>query len=224
MHSLPVQLALTVLMGVVVTTASADDAEERELFEGAERVIETVRKADARITLTDAKGNPLAGWKVQVRLRRHAFLFGGAIALKTRVSAHQEKAYREAFDQFDVEKIAAYGEPEKDRLLSNSGIIRNRAKVEATITNAQAFLEVRNEHGSFDAYIWQFVDGAPVTNNWTELSEIPAHTAQSEAMSKDLKKKDFKFVGPTICYAFMQAVGMVNDHSPHCFRWRELQN
>jgi len=127
--------------------------------------------------------------------------------------------YRRAFDLFDPHKIARYGEKKIAALLQDAGIIRNRLKVNAAVTNARAFLQVQEEFGSFDRYIWQFVGGQPMVNRWKTLKEIPPHTAESDAMSKDLKKRGFKFVGSTICYAFMQACGLVNDHTTECFRW-----
>jgi DNA-3-methyladenine glycosylase I len=127
--------------------------------------------------------------------------------------------YRRAFDHFDPHKIARYGEKKIAALLQDAGIIRNRLKVNAAVTNARAFLQVQEEFGSFDRYIWQFVGDQPMVNRWKTLKEIPPRTAESDAMSKDLKKRGFKFVGSTICYAFMQACGLVNDHTTECFRW-----
>ncbi len=132
-------------------------------------------------------------------------------------------AYREAFDRFDPVVVAGYDDEKIGELLTNPGIVRNRRKVETAVTNARAFLRVQDEYGSFDAYIWGFVDGDTVHNRWTHERDIPARTKESEAMSKDLKRRDFRFVGPTICYAFMQAVGMVNDHTTDCFRHREIK-
>lgn len=130
--------------------------------------------------------------------------------------------YRQAFDGFDPGLIAAYDEDKVQELLANPGIVRNRRKIESTIQNARAFLEVQKEFGSFDAYIWQFVGGKPKINAWKSMHEIPAETEESRAMSKDLIRRGFRFVGPTICYAHMQATGMVNDHTVGCFRYREL--
>jgi DNA-3-methyladenine glycosylase I len=130
--------------------------------------------------------------------------------------------YRAAFDGFDVARIARYDAGKIAGLLQNPGIIRNRLKVEAAVTNAQKFIDVQEEFGSFDAYIWQFVDGKPKQNAWRNIGEIPASTAESDAMSKELKRRGFKFVGSTICYAHMQATGMVNDHTTDCYRHREL--
>lgn len=126
--------------------------------------------------------------------------------------------YRSAFDQFDAVKVAAYDDAKIADLLANPGIVRNRLKVNAFIRNARAFLTVQAEFDTFAAYLWRFVDGKPLINHWSALSELPAKTALAEALSKDLQKRDFTFVGPTICYAFMQAVGMVNDHTVDCFR------
>lgn len=130
--------------------------------------------------------------------------------------------FRAAFDQFDAVKVASYGPEKIEALMADAGIIRNRAKLNAAVTNAQAFLRVQQEFGSFDTYMWQFVGGKPIQNRWTSLSELPAETAESRAMSKDLLKRGFKFVGPTIVYAHMQACGMVNDHLTTCFRHAEL--
>lgn len=130
----------------------------------------------------------------------------------------RREGYRAAFDQFDAKKIARYNKSKMAALLKNPGIIRNRLKIAATVANAQAFLEVQKEYGSFDHYIWSFVGGKPKRNQRKTREQIPAKTLEAEAMSHDLKKRGFRFVGPTICYAFMQAVGMVNDHAPDCFR------
>lgn len=130
--------------------------------------------------------------------------------------------FRLAFDDFDVHKVAAYGEDKVAVLLADAGIIRNRLKVRAAITNAQSFLQVQAEHGSFDAYMWNFVDGRPVQNNFKTLSDLPARTPLAEKISKDLLQRGFRFVGPTIVYAHMQATGMVNDHVVDCFRHAQL--
>jgi len=129
--------------------------------------------------------------------------------------------YRKAFDNFEAKKISKYDKAKVAKLLADSGIVRNRLKIAATIQNARAFLEVQKEFGSFDRYIWQFVGGKPKINKWKNLKELPPKTAESDAMSKDLKKRGFSFVGSTICYAFMQAVGMVNDHVAACFKKAE---
>lgn len=158
---------------------------------------------------------------------RHLFemliLEGAQAGLSWITILRKRPAYRIAFDNFDPEKIARYTEKKVAKLLDNAGIIRNRAKVNAAIDNAKAFLQVREEFGSFDKYIWQFVGGRPKINKWKRMGTVPAETKESHAMSKDLKKRDFRFVGPTICYAFMQATGMVNDHLVDCFRYHEVQ-
>ena len=128
--------------------------------------------------------------------------------------------YRAAFEGFDAKKIAGYNQRRLDSLIKDEGIVRNRLKILSVVKNAKAFLEVQKEFGSFDRYIWQFVGGKPRVNGWKSLSQLPSQTAESDAMSKDLKKRGFTFVGSTICYAFMQAVGMVNDHMVTCFRYR----
>ena len=130
--------------------------------------------------------------------------------------------YRDAFDGFNPAKVARYNSRKVKQLLSNKGIVRNRLKIEAAIQNAKAYLSIKNEFDSFDSYIWGFVDGKTIKNKWRTLAEIPALTPESEAMSKDLKARGFKFVGPTICYAFMQAAGLVNDHTVDCFRYDEV--
>ena len=132
--------------------------------------------------------------------------------------------YRKAFHAFDPEKIAAYSEPEIQSLLTDSGIVRNRLKIESAIKNAQGVLEIKEEYGTLAAFLWQYVDGTPRQNNWTSMAELPTRTDQSDAMSKDLKRRGFNFVGSTICYAFMQAVGMVNDHIVGCFRYAEVKH
>ena len=135
---------------------------------------------------------------------------------------NKRENYREAFDNFIPEKIAQYTERDVKRLLANSGIVRNRLKILAAINNAKKFLEVRKEFGSFDKYIWQFVNYKTIKNAFRTPKQLPVQTSESEAMTRDLKKRGFKFVGATICYAFMQAVGMVNDHTADCFRYDEL--
>lgn len=130
--------------------------------------------------------------------------------------------YRNAFDDFDPGKVARYGKKDMRRLLKDDGIVRNRMKIESAIKNARAFLEVQREFGTFNAYIWRFVGGRTKVNSWKSLNQIPASTKESDAMSKDLKKRGFSFVGSTICYAFMQAAGLVNDHTTSCYRHSEL--
>lgn len=164
-------------------------------------------------------GKPLHDDRV---LFEYLLLEGAQAGLSWITILRKRENYRKAFDGFDPEKIAAYGETKINELLTNEGIIRNRRKVEGAIRNARAFLEVQKDFGSFDAYIWSFVDGKPVKNAWKTIKEIPAKTSESDAMSKDLKKRGFSFVGSTICYAFMQAVGMVNDHVVDCFRYNEV--
>jgi DNA-3-methyladenine glycosylase I len=136
---------------------------------------------------------------------------------------NKRENFRKAFDNFEPEKIARYNQRKVAKLLNDAGIIRNRLKIAATITNAKAFLAVQKEFGSFDNYIWKFVDGKPRQNRWKTLRQIPAKTAQSDAMSKELKGRGFSFVGSTICYAFMQAAGMVNDDAVTCFRYEEIK-
>jgi len=132
---------------------------------------------------------------------------------------NKRENYRKAFDNFEPAKIARYNKRKIDSLLKNPGIIRNQLKVESAVNNARAALEIQKEFGSFDAYIWQFVNGKPIRNHWKKLKEIPATSPESDAMSKALKKRGFKFVGSTICYAFMQSAGLVNDHLIYCFRY-----
>ncbi len=136
----------------------------------------------------------------------------------------KRKNYWAAFDQFDADKIARYNDKKVAELLQNPGIIRNRQKVRSTVKNAQAYLDILEKEGSFSTFLWQFVDGKPIQNSWQSMDELPAKTAVSEAMSKALKKRGFSFVGPTIIYAFMQAVGMVNDHIVEYPRWQELRS
>jgi DNA-3-methyladenine glycosylase I len=149
-------------------------------------------------------------------------LEGAQAGLSWSTILNRRENYKKAFDNFDYKKIAKYSEKKIEELMNNEGIIRNRLKITATVINAKAFLEIQIEFGSFDKYIWKFVNYKTVDNKFKELSELPSKTEQSEQMSKDLKKRGFKFVGPTICYAFMQAVGMVNDHVQNCFRYEEI--
>jgi DNA-3-methyladenine glycosylase I len=134
----------------------------------------------------------------------------------------KREAYRKAFDQFEISKVARYRTARVEKLLANAGIVRNRLKVEAAVVNARCTLAAQEEFGSLDAYLWQFVDGRPVVNAWKSMKEIPATSPQSDAMSKDMRRRGFKFVGSTICYAMMQAVGMVNDHPVDCFRYKQV--
>lgn len=147
-------------------------------------------------------------------------LEGAQAGLSWLTILRKRENYRRAFDNFDIERIARYGERETQRLLADAGIVRNRLKIAATIGNARATLAVQAQYGSLDSFLWDFVDGKPIINHWRSLSEVPVSTPQSDAMSKALKRLGFKFVGSTICYAFMQAVGMVNDHTVDCFRYR----
>lgn len=167
-------------------------------------------------------------WGVEIHDDRTLFEFlvleGAQAGLSWSTILRKREGYRRAFDHFDARKISKYSEKTVSRLLANSEIIKNRLKINAAITNARAFLQVQKEFGSFDRYIWQFVHGKPIRNSWKTMAEIPSHTPESDVMSKDLKKRGFKFIGPTICYAFMQAVGMVNDHAVDCFRYKELKN
>lgn len=165
-------------------------------------------------------------WGVPVHNDRKLFEFlileGAQAGLSWNTILNRRRNYRKAFSQFDVAKIQKYTKQDVSRLLKNEGIIRNRLKINATIENAKAFLQVKKEFGSFDKYIWQFVGGKPIKHNYKKVTELPAQTEESQAMSRDLRKRGFRFVGPTICYAFMQAVGMVNDHTTDCFRYREI--
>jgi DNA-3-methyladenine glycosylase I len=166
-------------------------------------------------------------WGVPLHDDRRLFEFlvleGTQAGLSWLVILKKRENYRAALDGFDPQKIAEYDPNKIEELLKNAGIVRNRLKLEAAITNARAVLAVQREFGSFDTYIWQFVKGKPIRNEWKSVAEMPARTDESDAMSKDLRKRKFKFVGPTICYAFMQAVGMVNDHTVDCFRYGEIE-
>jgi DNA-3-methyladenine glycosylase I len=166
-------------------------------------------------------------WGVPIHDDRGLFEFlvleGAQAGLSWSTILRKREGYRNAFDNFDAKKISRYPEVVVSRLLANPEIIRNRLKVNAIVTNARALLRVQEQFGSFDRYIWQFVNGRPIQNSWKKMTEIPSSSPASEAMSKDLKKRGFKFVGTTICYAFMQAVGMVNDHVLGCFRYKELK-
>jgi DNA-3-methyladenine glycosylase I len=149
-------------------------------------------------------------------------LEGAQAGLSWSTILNKRDAYREAFANFDPARVAQFTRARIERLLGNPGIVRNRLKIESTVDNARAVLRVAREHGSFDRYVWSFVGGKPLVNRWAGHGDIPAKTAESDALSKDLKKRGFRFVGSTICYAFMQATGMVNDHVVDCFRYREL--
>lgn len=179
-----------------------------------------------------AESNPLmikyhdVEWGTPVHDDRKLFEFlileGAQAGLSWSIVLKKRKNYRKAFDNFDPKKIAKYTKKDIKRLLADSGIIRNRLKITATINNAKKFLDVQKEFGSFDKYIWQFVNYKMIRKAFKTLSELPARTKESDVMSKDLRKRGFKFIGPTICYAFMQAVGMVNDHTTDCFRYDEI--
>ena len=151
-------------------------------------------------------------------------LEGAQAGLSWSTILKRRKGYQIAFNNFDASKVAAYGDKEIENLMQNTQIIRNRLKINSTISGAKALLEIQKDFGSFNKYIWGFVNDKPIINNINQLRDIPTFTRESEEMSKDLKKRGFNFVGPTICYAFMQAIGMVNDHEVGCFRWEEVQN
>lgn len=165
-------------------------------------------------------------WGVPVHDDRHFFemlvLEGAQAGLAWITILRKREGYRHAFDGFDPAVVARYGDRRVEALLGNPAIVRNRLKVESAVTNARAFLRVQDEHGSFDRYVWRFVDGRPRQNRWRGMDEVPAETPESGAMSRDLKRRGFRFVGPTICYAFMQATGLVNDHLVDCFRRAQL--
>jgi DNA-3-methyladenine glycosylase I len=165
-------------------------------------------------------------WGVPAHDDRLLFEFlileGAQAGLSWETILKKRESYREGFDQFDAAVIARYGHKKRKSLLANPGIVRNRLKIDAAIQNAKAFLAVQKEFGTFSEFIWQFVGGEPKQNAWKSIKEVPPKTTESDAMSKGLKRRGFKFVGSTICYAFMQAVGMVNDHLVGCFRHREL--
>jgi DNA-3-methyladenine glycosylase I len=165
-------------------------------------------------------------WGVPSHDDRHLFemltLEGAQAGLSWSTILHKREGYRRAFAGFDPAKVARFDGRKVERLMADPSIVRNRAKIESTVSNARAALDVQREHGSLDAYLWSFVGGKPKTNRWSSLSGIPAETEESKAMSKALKARGFRFVGPTICYAFMQATGMVNDHEVRCFRHREV--
>ncbi|WP_273445390.1 DNA-3-methyladenine glycosylase I [Neolewinella agarilytica] len=168
-----------------------------------------------------------AEWGVPVHDDRLLFemltLEGAQAGLSWTTILVKRENYRKAFDNFVAEKIVKYGPEKVEALLQDAGIVRNRLKINSTITNAKAFLEVQKEYGSFSEYIWSFVDAKPIQNAWATAGEVPAKTELSDRMSKALKKKGFKFIGSTICYAFMQAVGIVNDHTTDCFRYEEIK-
>ncbi|MCC6356676.1 MAG: DNA-3-methyladenine glycosylase I [Verrucomicrobiae bacterium] len=177
-------------------------------------------------------GDPLyvayhdAEWGVPVHDDRRLFEFlileGAQAGLSWLTILRKRENYRKAFDAFDAVRVAAYGRQDIRRLLHDPGIVRNRLKIEAAIRNARGALAIREEFGSLDAFLWRYVDGTPVQNAWRRMSEVPTKTKASDQMSQDLRKRGFNFVGSTICYAFMQAVGMVNDHLTACFRHKEI--
>ena len=166
-------------------------------------------------------------WCVPVHDDRSLFEFlileGAQAGLSWSTILNKRESYRTAYAGFDPAKVAKFSDEKNAELLLDAGIVRNRLKIQSAVINAKAFLAVQEEFGSFDAYIWTFVGGKPTQNTWAAMSDVPAKTAQSDAMSKDLKKRDFKFIGSTICYAFMQATGMVNDHLLDCFRHKEVR-
>jgi DNA-3-methyladenine glycosylase I len=167
-------------------------------------------------------------WGVPVHddrlLFEYLILEGAQAGLSWSTILNKREGYCCAFAGFDPETVSAFGERDIERLMADAGIVRNRAKIQSTISNAARFLEIQAEFGSFDAYLWRFVDGAPIHNEWQRADQVPVSTIQSDALSKDLKRRGFKFVGTTIMYAFMQAIGMVNDHTTDCFRWQQLRN
>ena len=181
-----------------------------------------------------ANGGPLeieyhdTEWGVPSRDDRHLFemliLEGAQAGLSWSTILRKRENYRKAFSGFDPFKVARFNARKRAALMRDPGIVRNRLKIEATVANARQVLAVQDEHGSLAAYLWQFVDGRPVVNAWTALGQVPAETAASRAMSKALIKRGFRFVGPTICYAFMQATGMVNDHITTCFRYSKRRS
>ncbi len=166
-------------------------------------------------------------WGVPVHDDRTLFEFltleGAQAGLSWETILRKREAYRRAFAGFDPAAVARFRAARVERLLTNPGIVRNRLKIGSTVANAQAFVDIQTEFGSFDAYVWQLVGGRPRINRWRTLRQIPARTAESDALSRDLRRRGFRFVGSTICYAFMQAVGMVNDHTVGCFRYRQVQ-
>ncbi|MDH4286599.1 MAG: DNA-3-methyladenine glycosylase I [Gallionella sp.] len=165
-------------------------------------------------------------WGVPLHDDRRLFEFlvleGAQAGLSWITILRKRENYRAAFDDFDAKRIAAYGANKIESLLLDAGIVRNRLKVSSAVVNAQKFLDVQDEFGSFDQFIWHFVGGEPIQNKWRSQNHVPASTKESDAMSRELKKRGFKFAGTTICYAYMQAVGMVNDHTTDCFRYAEL--
>jgi DNA-3-methyladenine glycosylase I len=166
-------------------------------------------------------------WGVPLHDERALFEFlileGAQAGLSWTTILNKRANYRRAFDNFDVKKVARYRAPRIEKLLQDPDIVRNRLKVESAVKNAKAFLQVQEDFGGFDAYVWQFVGGSPRTNRWKTFKQVPASSPESDALSRNLRERGFNFVGSTICYAFMQAVGMVNDHLTSCFRYEEVQ-
>jgi len=166
-------------------------------------------------------------WGVPLHDDRLLFEFlvleGAQAGLSWITILRKREAYRQAFAAFDPPQVASFNDAKIAELLANPGIVRNRLKIASAIANARAFLAVQEQFGSFDAYLWRFVEGRPLQNTWARIAEVPARTELSDTLSRDLKRRGFNFVGSTICYAFMQAVGMVNDHTTDCFRWKELR-
>ena len=187
---------------------------------------------DDKIRCSWCLGDPLyiryhdREWGVPVQQDRKWFEFlileGAQAGLSWITILRKREAYRKAFDNFDFNKVAGYNERKIQSLLSDAGIVRNRLKIRSAVQNAKAFITVREEFGTFSKYIWEFVDGKPIRNRWKSLKQVPAKTELSDKLSKDLKQRGFTFVGSTICYAHMQATGMVNDHTVDCFRYKEL--
>ena len=211
---------------VLAAVATSETAMNRPVSDSLERPMKNRKDAKRRCAWA-GEHPPMVRyhdeeWGVPVHddsvLFEFLILEGAQAGLTWRIILDRREHYRRAFSKFDARKIARYGAKDVRRLLSDAGIIRNRLKVAATILNAQKYLEVQREFGTFDTYIWQFVDGKPIDNKIRSMKQIPATIRKSELMSQDLKKRGFKFVGSTICYAFMQAVGMVNDHELNCFR------
>lgn len=193
----------------------------KERAVAAERIRCPWAKGDQYVAYHDLE------WGVPVHDDRLLFEFlileGAQAGLSWATILKKRESYRKAFNDFDTATVAKYGKRKQASLLANEGIVRNRLKIESAIDNAKAFLAVKDEAGTFDSYIWSFVDGRPKQNAWPSLKAVPARTQESDAMSKDLKRRGFRFVGSTICYAFLQATGMVNDHLIKCFRHAELR-
>jgi DNA-3-methyladenine glycosylase I len=184
----------------------------------------SVRSEEERLYHDLEWGTPLRDDRLLFEFLLFEFLVleGAQAGLSWLTILRKRDAYRIAFDGFDPAAVARYDEAKCLELLANPGIVRNRLKIASAVGNARAFLAVQEEFGSFDAYVWRFVDGRPIRNAWKNMAELPAKTPESDRLSKDLQRRGFRFVGSTICYAFMQAVGMVNDHTVDCFRWESL--